>query len=70
MPARNALIDRFLYRDMVDAYSMRKWRLSRLSGHDHFFDTFDKFIVASYGKTCEMLAKTAARAASQHLRGA
>jgi adenosine deaminase len=66
VPSRNALIDRFLYRDMVDAYSMRKWQLSGLSGHDHFFDTFDKFIVASYGKTGEMLAETAARAASQH----
>jgi adenosine deaminase len=66
VPARNALTDRFLYRDMVDAYSMRKWELSGLSGHDHFFDTFDKFIVASYGKTGEMLAETAARAASQH----
>jgi hypothetical protein len=66
VPARNALTDRFLYRDMVDAYSMRKWELSGLSGHDHFFDTFDKFIVASYGNTGRMLAETAARAASQH----
>ncbi len=66
VPARNALTDRFLYRDMVDAYSMRKWELSGLSGHDHFFDTFDKFIAASHGKTGEMLAETAARAASQH----
>ncbi len=66
VPARNALTDRFLYRDMVDAYSMRKWELSGLSGHDHFFDTFDKFIMASHGKTGEMLAETSARAASQH----
>jgi adenosine deaminase len=66
VPARNALTDRFLYRDMVDAYSMRKWELSGQSGHDHFFDTFDKFIAASYGKTGEMLAETASRATSQH----
>jgi len=66
VPARNALTDRFLYRNMVDAYSMRKWELSGLSGHDHFFDTFDKFILASYGNTGRMLAETAARAASQH----
>jgi len=66
VPARNALTDRFLYRDMVDAYSMRKWELSGQSGHDHFFDTFDKFIAASYGNTGKMLAETAARAASQH----
>ena len=66
VPASNALTDRFLYRDMVDAFSMRKWQLSGKSGHDHFFDTFDKFIVASYGNTGKMLAETAARAASQH----
>lgn len=66
VPARNALADRFLYRNMVDAYSMRKWELSGLSGHDHFFDTFDKFIAASYGNTGRMLAETATRAASQH----
>ena len=66
VPARNALSDRFLYRNMLDAYSMRKWALSGLSGHDHFFDTFDKFILASYGKTGKMLAETASRAASQH----
>ncbi|MGB8890293.1 MAG: adenosine deaminase [Candidatus Korobacteraceae bacterium] len=66
VPARQALTDRFLYRNMVDAYSMRKWELSGLSGHDQFFDTFDKFILASYGNTGRMLAETAARAASQH----
>jgi adenosine deaminase len=66
LPASNALTDRFLYREMIDAYSMRKWQLSGESGHDHFFDTFDKFIVASYGNTGRMLAETAARAASQH----
>jgi hypothetical protein len=66
VPARNALTDRFLYRNMVDAYSMRKWELSGLSGHDHFFDTFDKFLPATYGNTGKMLAETAARAASQH----
>jgi len=66
LPARNALTDRFLYRNMLDAYSMRKWKLSGLSGHDYFFDTFDKFILATYGNTGRMLIETAARAASQN----
>ncbi len=65
-PASKALADPVLYRRMIDAYSMRNWQLSGESGHDHFFDTFDKFIVASYGNTGEMLAETANRAASQH----
>ncbi len=66
VPASTALSDRFLYRQMIDAFSMRNWQLSGESGHDHFFDTFDKFIVAGYGNTGKMLAETAARAASQH----
>ena len=66
VPVSNAFSDPFLYRQMIDAFSMRNWQLSGQSGHDHFFDTFDKFIVASYGNTGKMLAETAARAASQH----
>jgi len=65
VPASKALSDPILYRQMIDAYSMRNWQLSGESGHDHFFDTFDKFIVASYGNAGKMLAETAARAASQ-----
>jgi len=65
VPASNALSDRFLYRQMIDAFSMRNWQLSGESGHANFFDTFDKFIVASYSNTGKMLAETAARAALQ-----
>jgi len=65
LPASKALSDPVLYREMIDAYSMRNWQLSGESGHDHFFDTFDKFIVASFGNTGKMLAETASRAASQ-----
>ena len=44
---------------------MRNWQLSGQSGHDHFFDTFDKFDAATHGNTGKMLAETANRAASQ-----
>ena len=54
-----------LYRGMVDAFSMRNWELSGQSGHDHFFDTFDKFGAATHGNTGKMMADTANRAASQ-----
>ena len=63
--AETALANPVLYRGMVDAYSMRNWELSGQSGHDHFFDTFDKFGAATHGNTGPMLAETAARAASQ-----
>ncbi|HWS94993.1 MAG TPA: adenosine deaminase [Candidatus Methylomirabilis sp.] len=63
--AETALANPVLYRGMVDAFSMRNWELSGQSGHDHFFDTFDKFGAATHGNTGPMLAETAARAASQ-----
>ena len=65
VPARNALSDPILYRSMVDAFSMRDWQVSGQSGHDHFFDSFDKFLAATLGETGAMLAETASRAASQ-----
>lgn len=63
--AKQAFANPILYRGMIDAFSMRNWQLSGQSGHDHFFDTFDKFGAATHGNTGPMLAETAARAASQ-----
>jgi adenosine deaminase len=67
VPASNTLADPVLYRNMVDAYSMRNWQLSGQSGHDHFFDSFDKFAAIANVSTGKMLAETASRAASQHV---
>lgn len=66
VPAKSAFTDPILYRNMIDAFSMRDWTHSGQSGHDHFFDTFDKFGPATHGNTGKMLAETAERAASQH----
>lgn len=60
--ADSALHDPALYRRMIDAWSMRNWEKSGESGHDHFFDTFDKFGRAGSGKTAEMLAEVVRRA--------
>jgi len=65
VPVKTAYSDPVLYRSMVDAFSMRNWQLSGQSGHDHFFDSFDKFNAATHGNTGRMLAETAVRAASQ-----
>jgi hypothetical protein len=62
-PAATALKNSVLYRQMIDAWSMRNWQLSDQSGHDHFFDTFGKFGVATYNQTGAMLAETVSRAA-------
>ena len=66
VPAANAFADPHLYGQMIDAFSMRNWQLSGESGHDHFFASFDKFGLAASQSTGQMLAETAARAASQH----
>jgi len=66
VPASIALSDPGLYAHMIDALSMRNWQLSGQSGHDHFFDAFGKFALATDGSTDKLLVETASRAASQH----
>ncbi len=63
VPIANALTSGTLYRQIIDAWSMRNWQLSGQSGHDHFFDTFGKFGVATYNQSGKMLAEAVARAA-------
>ncbi len=65
--AASAYSNPILYRNMIDAYSMRNWQYSGQSGHDHFFDTFGKFgDVTGWSNTGKMLAETERRAASQN----
>ena len=61
--ANTALTNSLLYRQMVDAWSMRNWQYSGQNGHDHFFDAFSKFGAATYNQTGKMLAEVVARAA-------
>ena len=63
VPASWALTNGVLYRQLIDALSMRNWQLSGQSGHDHFFDTFGKFGAVSGTQTGAMIAEAAARAA-------
>lgn len=58
------LRDAQLYRQVVDAWSMRNQAISGQSGHDHFFDTFDKFDLAGERRVGEMLAEVSSRAAA------
>src|SRR5213592_1245736 len=67
IPASAALTNSVLYRQMIDAWSMRNWQLSGQSGHDHFFDTFGKFGPATWNQTGKMLAEAVARAARGHV---
>ena len=67
VPATNALSNSILYRQIIDAWSMRNWKLSGQSGHDHFYDTFGKFGAATFNRTGEMLAEVVSRAAQQNV---
>jgi hypothetical protein len=68
--ATTALTNSVLYRQMVDAWSMRNWQLSGQSGHDHFFDAFGRFGAATYNNSGIMLAeavKSAARGRTSYV---
>src|SRR5690349_16244633 len=62
-PASTALKSSLLYRQMIDASSMRNWQLSGQSGHDHFFDAFGVFGPATYNNSGRMLAEAVKSAA-------
>jgi hypothetical protein len=62
-PATTALTNSVLYRQMIDAWSMRNWQLSGQSGHDQFFDAFGKFGPATYDNSGKMLAEAVRSAA-------
>ena len=62
-----ALSNIVLYRQLIDAWSMRNWAYSGQNGHDHFFDTFTKFGPAHTEQLGPMLAEVAARAARGHV---
>lgn len=68
VPASTALTNGVLYRELIDGLSMRNWKLSGQSGHDHFFDTFAKFGAVSGTQISAMIAEAAARAARGRLK--
>jgi hypothetical protein len=67
VPIANALSNSVLFQQIVDAWSMRNWQLSGDTGHDHFFNTFGKFAVATYDGNGRMLAEAVTRAAHGHV---
>ncbi len=59
--------DQSLYNHLVDAWSMRNWKLGKESGHDHFFATFGKFGPATDSHTGDMIADVARQAAADNV---
>jgi adenosine deaminase len=65
---RCAYNDHVLYNQIIDAWSMRNWRPGDESGHDHFFATFDKFVLAADNHVAEAIATVINRAAREHVQ--
>ena len=61
--AAAAQTDNTLRNALIDSFSMRNFVPGRQSGHDHFFETFDKFGAAG---TSNLVAEVAQRAADQN----
>jgi adenosine deaminase len=67
--AAKALSDQNLYDALVNSFSMRSFvPTPGTSGHDHFFDTFDKFFLAGNHHAGERLDEIASRAAAQNVQ--
>jgi adenosine deaminase len=67
VPAAQAFKDQHLYDALIDAFSMRGYVPSPgVTGHDHFFDTFDKFGGTDHRHKGEWLDEIATRAAAQN----
>jgi adenosine deaminase len=69
VPVSRALNDQPLYDALVDAFSMRSFvRTTGVTGHDHFFDSFDEFDDDALNPSHlgEWVDEVAARAAGQN----
>jgi len=67
VPASDALKDQHLYDALVNAFSMRNFvPSSGISGHDQFFDTFDRFDSINQSHVGEWVDEIATRAAEQN----
>src|SRR5260370_529824 len=66
VPVAQAYSDQHLYDAIVDAFSMRGFvPTPGVTGHDHFFDTFAKFVGTDTPHTGEWLDELATRATAQ-----
>jgi adenosine deaminase len=67
LPASQVPFDQHLYDRIIDSFSMRTFIPKTAdSGHDHFFETFDRFGGTSKAHMGEWLDEVAARAAAQN----
>jgi adenosine deaminase len=69
VPAAQAYKDQHLYDELIDSFSMRSFvSTTGTTGHDHFFDSFDKFHGTNEHHKGDWLYETATRAAAQNIQ--
>src|SRR5262249_33942126 len=66
-PATDALKDTTLYRDMIDALSVRNWNAARKPGEYQFFDVFPRFNAIVRERRGDMVAEVMHRAAQENV---
>ncbi len=54
------------YQKIIQAWSFKNFKAGKISGHDHFFNSFHKFIPIVIIQSAPLLAKVMQRAANQH----
>lgn len=62
-----AIKNQDIYNQMIDAWSMRNFIPGKESGHDHFFQTFDKFFLLVQMHQPEVMAEIAENAGTQNV---
>src|SRR5262249_25537843 len=68
-PAVQAYKDQHLYDALIDSFSMRSFvPITGTSGHDHFFDSFNRFHGTNERHKGEWLYEVATRAAAQNIQ--
>lgn len=67
VPASKALSSTALYTSVLDAMSMRQFRGTDESGHDHFFATFPKFSPVTNKRVPEMVTEIVSRFARENV---
>jgi adenosine deaminase len=69
VPAVQAYKDQHLYDALIDSFSMRSFvPVTGTSGHDHFFDSFNRFHGTNERHKGEWLYEVATRAAAQNIQ--
>lgn len=66
---RVAQIQKFpvLYNQLIDAWSMRHFQAGKESGHDHFFATFEKYLLILVKHRAEIVNEAVERACRENL---